>query len=207
MGRRLAAADMNVLVLQHIACEPPGVYESVLRERRLIADAVRAEMPYWGVCLGAQLRAASLGAAVYQGHRPEVGLLPVELTNEARSDAVFGVLTPSLMMLQWHNDTFDLPNFAVRLAGSSEYPNQAFRVGNADGIQFHLEVSTGIVRQWARVPSYAASLERTLGAGAADSLLAEVEQREGDMRTRGRVIFEGWIDAAVDGLCGGARWA
>jgi GMP synthase-like glutamine amidotransferase len=32
-------------------------------EKRLIADSVRAGTPFWGVCLGVQLLAASLGRA------------------------------------------------------------------------------------------------------------------------------------------------
>ena len=46
-------------------------------------------MPYWGVCLGVQLLAAALGAKVYPGPEPEVGLLPVSMTGAARTDPVF----------------------------------------------------------------------------------------------------------------------
>ena len=59
-------------------------------EKRVIGEAVRGGKPYWGVCLGVQLLAASLGARVYPGPQPEVGLLPVELTDEGRADPVFG---------------------------------------------------------------------------------------------------------------------
>ena len=97
-------------------------------EKQLVSDAVRAGKPYWGVCLGVQLLAASLGARVYPGPEPEVGLLPVSLTGEARSDPVFGEAPHELVTLQWHGDTFDLPDGAVRLASSPAYPNQAFRL-------------------------------------------------------------------------------
>ena len=122
-------AAPELLVLQHIACEPPAAYEDELvargvplarvevdegepipdwrefagivamggpmgayeddaypwlaEEKRLIAEAVRSGQPYWGVCLGAQLLAASLGARVYPGERAEVGVLPVRLTEAA----------------------------------------------------------------------------------------------------------------------------
>ncbi len=233
---------MRVLVLQHIACEPPGVYEDVLRERgaqlvrveldegepipsasfdaivamggpmsvndeaelpwlaaekRFVAGAVRAGTPYWGVCLGVQLLASSLGGRVYAGAAPEVGLLPVELTDEARADPVFGLLPDALVTLQWHGDTFDLPDGAVRLAGSPAYPNQAFRVGNAYGVQFHLEVTTEMAREWADVPEYAASLERVLGRGAAADLVAQIEARSAEMLDHGRALLERWLDAVV----------
>ena len=235
---------MNVLVLQHIACEPPGVYEDVLDEhgatihrveldegdplpdwrefdaivamggpmgaldddehpwltdeKRLIADAVRSGLPFWGVCLGVQLLAASLGARVYPGPAPEVGVLPVLLTDEALADPVFAGTPRELLSLQWHGDTFELPAGATRLAGSPAYPNQAFRVGaDAYGVQFHLEVSPALAREWADVPAYAESLERVLGEGALDRLIAELEARADGLLSHGRQLFERWLGAAV----------
>ena len=233
---------MHVLVLQHIACEPPGVYEDVLRERgaelvrveidegdqipreefdaivamggpmsvndeaalpwltdekQFVADAVRSGTPYWGVCLCVQLLASSLGARVYPGDEPEVGLLPVELTEEARTDPVFAAAPDALVTLQWHGDTFELPHGAVRLASSPAYPNQAFRFANAYGVQFHLEVSTEMAREWAGVPEYAASLEQTLGPGATGDFVAQIEERSEEMLAAGRALFEHWLDAVV----------
>ena len=237
---------MDVLVLQHIACEPPGVYEDVLNERgatiqrveldegeplpdwrafdaiiamggpmgaldevdhpwlvdekRLIGDAVRSGLPFWGVCLGVQLLAASLGARVYPGSAPEVGLLPVTLTDEALADPVFAGMPRELLSLQWHGDTFDLPDGAALMAGSPAYPNQAFRFGTAAyGVQFHLEVSPALAREWADVPAYAESLERVLGPGALDRLLAELEASSDGVLSDGRRLFERWLEA-VHGL-------
>jgi GMP synthase (glutamine-hydrolysing) len=231
---------LRVLVLQHIACEPPGVFEDVLYERgadlhrveldegerlpdwrefdaivamggpmsvnddatlpwlteekRAIGQAVRAGTPFWGVCLGVQLLAASLEARVYPGPEPEVGLLPVELTDEGRADPVFAGLESRLATLQWHGDTFDLPQGAVRLARSPAYENQAFRFERAYGVQFHLEVSAAMAREWADVPEYVASLERTLGAAGAPAFLAAIEESADEMRAAGRVLFERWLD-------------
>jgi GMP synthase-like glutamine amidotransferase len=234
---------LRALVLQHIACEPPGTYEDVLdgrgveierieidegdplpdwrafdaivamggpmsacdddalpwliEEKRLIAEAVDAGKPFWGVCLGVQLLAASLGARVYPGPAPEVGILPVTLTEEGRSDPVFGSLPEELPTLQWHGDTFDLPPGAVRLAGSPAYPNQAFRAGRAYGVQFHLEVSPDLAREWAEVPEYATSLERMLGPGALDHLIEELESASGTMAEHATGLFERWLDHVV----------
>jgi GMP synthase-like glutamine amidotransferase len=231
---------VRALVLQHIACEPPGIFEDVLRERgaelhraeldegeplpdwrgfdaivamggpmsvndeaelpwlaeekRAIGDAVRAGKPYWGVCLGVQLLAASLGARVYPGPEPEVGLLPVELTEDGRADPVFGGLESGMTTLQWHGDTFDLPEGAVRLASSPAYVNQAFRFRRAYGVQFHLEVSAAMAREWAEVPEYVDSLRRTLGPEGAPAFLAAIEERADDMRSAGRALFERWLE-------------
>jgi len=163
-------------------------------EKRAIGDAVRAGTPFWGVCLGVQLLAASLGARVYPGPEPEVGLLPVSMTGDARSDPVFADAPHELLTLQWHGDTFDLPEGAVRLAGSPAYPNQAFRFERAYGVQFHLEVSAEMAREWAEVPEYVASLERTLGSEGAPDFLAAIEAGADEMRSAGRSLFERWLD-------------
>jgi GMP synthase-like glutamine amidotransferase len=239
-SRRRSIRDVRTLVLQHIACEPPGVFEDVLRERgadlqrveldegeplpnwrdfdaivamggpmsvndeerlpwltaekRMIGEAVRAGKPFWGVCLGVQLLAASLGARVYPGPAPEVGILPVVLTLDGLVDPVFEGLPHEVLTLQWHGDTFDLPHDAVRLAGSPAYPNQAFRLGKAYGVQFHLEVSAEMAREWADVPEYVTALARTLGADGAPAFLSAIEQHANAMRSVGRALFERWVD-------------
>ena len=167
-------------------------------ERRLIRDAVHAGTPFWGVCLGAQLLAASLGARVFSGPAPEVGVLPVTFTRELRDDPVFAEAPHALPTLQWHGDTFDLPTGAVLLATSPAYTNQAFRWGQgAYGLQFHLEVSTEMAAAWAEVPIYAEALERMLGPGSFERLNEELARRSGEMGVLARRIFERWLDLSA----------
>ena len=233
--------QIRVMVLQHIACEPPGSFSDVLRERaaeivvveldegaplpdwrdfdyiiamggpmsvndddrlpwlagekRLIADAVRAGKPFWGTCLGVQLLAASLGARVYPGPRQEIGMLPVRLTPAACTDPLFRDLPDELLTFQWHGDTFDIPAGGVRLATSELCANQAFRWGDrAYGIQFHLEVSSALARSWGEVPEYRDALERTLGPGALDDLVGDLERRGEALVDVGKKLFERWLE-------------
>ena len=165
-------------------------------EKRLIAEAVRAGTPFFGACLGAQLLASSLGARVYEGPAPEVGLLPVLLTDEALDDPVFRGLPRELLTFQWHGDTFDLSEGATLLASSPSYPNQAFCWGEvAYGVQFHLEVSAELAQEWADVPAYAAALERVLGPDGT-AMLADYARRADEIRAHGRAVFERWLDQA-----------
>jgi GMP synthase (glutamine-hydrolysing) len=167
-------------------------------EKRLIADAVRAGKPFWGTCLGVQLLAASLGGRVYAGSRQEIGLMPVQLLPAARQDPLFRDLPDGLLTFQWHGDTFDVPDGGVLLARSPLFPNQAFRWGaNAYGIQFHLEVSAELARAWGDVPEYREGLERTLGPGALDRIVADLEGQGATLVNVGRVLFERWLALPV----------
>ena len=164
-------------------------------EKALIAEAVRAGLPFFGACLGVQLLAVSLGAEVAPGPAPEVGILPVFLTEAAASDPVFADLPPELLTLQWHGDTFSLPDGAVLLASSPAYPNQAFRWGrSAYGVQFHLELSREMAAEWAQVPSYADALARVLGPGSATALVDELAGSAEALQADGRRMFERWLD-------------
>ncbi len=236
---------MRALILQHIACEPPGAFEELLRERgldlhrveldegeplpadgrgfdvvvamggpmsvndeaehpwlrdekALIEDAVRAGIPFWGACLGVQLLAAALGADVYAGPSPEVGLLPVRLTDAAIRDPVFAGLPRTLPTLQWHGDTFSLPDGAVLLASSDAYANQAFRWGRAAyGVQFHVEVSDEMAREWSTVPAYAAYADRVLGPGALDPMLEAFQEEGSVIRANARSMFGRFLDETL----------
>jgi len=116
-----------------------------------IEKALKMNKRVLGICLGAQLMAHVLGARVYQGHKKEIGWLPIEPTIDGARDEVFRYVVESMdktMVLQWHGDTFDIPSGAVRLASSKDYPNQAFRYGNSYALQFHIEVNPEIIKEW-----------------------------------------------------------
>ena len=109
-------------------------------ERALLRACVESDVPVLAVCLGAQLLAAALGARVFTGPQPEIGLGTVSLTDAGRRDPVFGQAGHMLPVLHWHGDTFDLPAGATLLASNTTYPHQAYRVGSAYALQFHLEL-------------------------------------------------------------------
>jgi GMP synthase-like glutamine amidotransferase len=181
---------------------PMGAYEDerlawLSAEKRLIAAAVNAGVPFWGVCLGSQLLAASLGAAVGPGPEPEVGVLPVVRCADAVDDPVFDQAPASFPALQWHGDTFELPVGARRLARSDAYENQAFAVRRAYGLQFHIEIGIELARLWGDVPAYAQSLETMMGADGLARLLGEVEAHAAEMTALARRLFGAWLANVV----------
>lgn len=118
--------------------ELPWLVEEKIFIRRYLA----ARRPMLGVCLGAQLMASALGAAVYRNPEREIGWLPITDLAEDAGLFRFG----QDMVFHWHGETFDLPPGAVRLAQSRGCANQAFQLGtNAVGLQFHLEATPATV--------------------------------------------------------------
>ncbi len=133
---------------------PMGVYEKdkytfIEAELDLIRACAEKGVKIFGVCLGAQMIAEALGGRVYKGHIQETGWYQITLTEEAKKDKIFAHFPTNFEVFQWHGDTFTLPEKAVRLAFSDSYINQAFRVfDNIYGLQFHIEVTWEIIKDW-----------------------------------------------------------
>jgi GMP synthase-like glutamine amidotransferase len=164
-------------------------------EKRFVGDAVSAGLPYFGTCLGAQVLAAAHGARVYRGPRPEYGMHTVTLTPAASREPLFAGLPADIEVFQWHGETFDLPTGAVRLAGTGDYPNQAFMIGRAAyGLQFHLEVTPGLLATWLAVPQCLAEAREHLGHDAADQLTTQVGDAPGHVGQ----VFHRWLDTVID---------
>lgn len=132
---------------------PMNVYEEAAHpwlkdEDRLLKNALAADCPLLGVCLGAQLIAKAGGAAVSKAPVKEVGWRQVALTAAGQADPLFAGLGPGLTVLQWHEDTFALAPGARLLASGAEVPHQAFGLGRAYGLQFHVEASPEMAQAW-----------------------------------------------------------
>jgi GMP synthase (glutamine-hydrolysing) len=133
---------------------PMNVYEEkqypfLKEEESLIRKALIEEVPVLGICLGAQLLAKTCGARVKKAPQKEIGWYKVEKTGDGKKDILFNTGADRIQVFQWHEDTFDLPEGAVLLVEGKDCKNQAFRVGqNAYGLQFHIEATEGMIRDW-----------------------------------------------------------
>jgi len=133
---------------------PMNVYEEdhypFLRDEDLfIKEAIQRGKFILGICLGAQLIAKALGAKVLKAPVKEIGWYDVSLTRIGSIDPLFSHLPKTFSVFQWHEDTFEIPHSATLITTSSLVPYQAFRYGdNAYGLQFHLEVTQEMIREW-----------------------------------------------------------
>jgi GMP synthase (glutamine-hydrolysing) len=133
---------------------PMNVYEEdrypFLRDEDLfIKEAIQRGKPILGICLGGQLMAKALGAKVFKAPLKEIGWHEVSLTDEGVKDPLFSSLPKKFPVFQWHEDTFEIPKAGKLIATSASVAHQAFRYGeNAYGLQFHLEVTERMIREW-----------------------------------------------------------
>jgi GMP synthase (glutamine-hydrolysing) len=171
-------------------------FPALAAEREWLAEAVRRELPVLGICLGAQLLARALGAAVRAGEGPEIGFAPVAVSDP--SDPVLGGLAPSTDVLHWHGDVFYLPEGAQGLASSERTEHQAFRVGNAWGALFHPEADFALVEAWLAVPEMIDEAVAALGNDGVHALperAAAAEPALIERTTPGFEAFAGFVAA------------
>ncbi len=108
------------------------------RELAMLATAVDADVPVFGICFGGQALAAALGATVREAERPEIGWYEVDSVDPALAGGPW---------FQWHFDRFDLPAGATALA-HGPLGIQAFRIGRSLGTQFHPEITSEVLGTW-----------------------------------------------------------
>ena len=135
-------------------------------------------------------------AASTRSSGAEVGLLAGRADRRGREHPLFAGIDEPLVSLQWHGDTFELPPGAVPLARSPAAPNQAFRAGErAYGVQFHLEVTAEMAREWADGPGLPRlARRRPSGEDGGAAFLAEVERRADELHPAARRLFSNWLD-------------
>ncbi len=116
-------------------------------EKRFLRETIVAGKTVLGVCLGAQLLAAALGAPVRRNPHREIGWFPIRLVDGAGASPLAAGWPSEFEAFHWHGDTFDLPTGAVPLAQSAACAQQAFAFGpRVLALQFHLETTPEAAR-------------------------------------------------------------
>jgi GMP synthase-like glutamine amidotransferase len=151
-------------------------------ELTLLRRAHHLGVPVLGVCFGAQALTTALGGSVEASERFEIGWVEVD-TDE-----------PSLVgrgpWFEWHFDRCVLPPGAVEVARNSVCA-QAFRLGRSLGVQFHPEITTGMVRGWLEHGGAEECLRHGVDPG---ELLSRSRDMERTARENARLLVDGFLD-------------
>lgn len=118
---------------------------------QLIRQAIAADVPVLGHCLGGQLISKALGGVITRNPVKEFGWLPVTRVDSTIAQDWLDGLPREFEVFHWHGETFSIPPDATRVLASRDCANQAFVIGKALAFQCHIEMTGEMVREWARV--------------------------------------------------------
>lgn len=187
----LAQADLLVVLGGPIGAHDDALYPFLADEVDLIRRRLDSARPLLGICLGAQLMARALGAAVAPMGHKEIGFSPLSLTLQGSSSPLARIGTQPV--LHWHGDQFELPAGCTSLATTPACPHQAFMVGeHAMAWQFHLEVDAARIEQW--LIGHAGELQQD-GIDIAALRQAAAQHRSGLAQALDAVLTD-WLDRA-----------
>jgi GMP synthase (glutamine-hydrolysing) len=162
-------------------------------QQRRVARRLALDRPTLGVCFGAQLIAAALGAEVFSGPRKEIGFAPLAIRDTALAAPLRAL--DGIPVLHWHGDTFTLPEGAELLASTTLYRHQAFARGpNILALQFHAEMGLD-----ERFQTWTEEWTEDIAAGgtSAERLRADHAAFGPDAVAAGRAMIAQWL-AAVE---------
>lgn len=156
----------------------------------LIREAVAADRPVLGHCLGGQLISKALGGTVKPHPVSEIGWFPVSAAGGASARTWLSECPPEFEVFHWHGEAFSIPGGADHILQSRDCFHQAFALGKTLALQCHIEMTADMVRQW--------SVEFPLSPCATvqdpHELCADLDRRVRALNTIADKIYTRWIE-------------
>lgn len=184
--------DLLVILGGPISVNDAALFPFIDAEINFLKQRIAADKPTLGICLGAQLIARALGAAVYSGNTKEIGWYDLTLTDAGEQSALRYLSAEHCCMLHWHGETFELPDGAVLLASSEAYENQAFSYGDKVlALQFHPEITQRSMEKW--FIGHIGEIMQTDGVSV-DKLRQDTHQYANQLEVQCELFFNSWIN-------------
>jgi GMP synthase (glutamine-hydrolysing) len=187
----LLSPDLLIVMGGPMAVYETDAYPWMAGEIARVAERVAGRRPTIGICLGAQVIAAAMGAVVAPGGVREVGYAPLALTEAGAASPVAALA--GRPVLHWHGDAFAVPADAVLLAETSAAP-QIFAVDTVIlAVQCHPEMGAPDDNVEAWIAESDGYIE---GAGTdAATILADRVRLGGAATAAGARMFAAWLAA------------
>ncbi|MEW5757257.1 MAG: type 1 glutamine amidotransferase [Pseudomonadota bacterium] len=168
----------------------------IAQELDLIRQAHAANLPVLGHCLGAQLIAKALGGTVRANEVKEIGWHEVRKADNPRAHAYLKNLPDTFLGFHWHGETFSLPEQATPLFSSRWCANQGFVTGNMLALQFHVEMTSEMVRQWAEVHAHELAMPSESVQGPED-LMRNLGRDVAQLQQTAAYLYKNWIHSML----------
>jgi GMP synthase-like glutamine amidotransferase len=166
----------------------------IAQELNLIRQAMAANKPVLGHCLGGQLISKALGAKVCANPVKEIGWGEVQVTSNSDGLDLFGV--NAFESFHWHGETFDLPDGAQHLLSSKFCKNQAYQIGKAIAFQCHIEMMEDMVKVWCEGgQDELADSIASPGVQQADAIQTNLAARVANLNKIAGNVYSYWIKA------------
>ena len=186
------APDVLVVLGGPIGVYDHTAYPFISSEIELLRERLASGRPTLGICLGAQMMAAALGARVYPAPAREIGWSALDLSETGKHNPLTAL--GGVPVLHWHGDTFDLPEGTTLLASTAACRNQAFSRGpNVLGLQFHPEIVGARFEHW--LLGHASELA-TAGISPA-ALRRDGRHHANRLEKAAAVLLENWLSGLV----------
>lgn len=190
-----SVADMGGLVFMGGPMSVNDKLPWIEAELNLIRQAQQTGLPVLGHCLGGQLIAKALGAAVYPNTVKEIGWHEVQ--QSGRSSPWLAGLPLAFEGFHWHGETFDLPEGAVHLLQSAHCRHQAFVHDRMLALQFHVEMTADMVKEWAAL--YRQELANpSAGVQSYDAMISALDMRIKHLQAVADVIYDQWLTMVTE---------
>ena len=119
--------------------------EFIKKEIDWIKFVINSNVPFLGICLGAQILAKHLGCKIEKNSKnlSEIGFYKIKPTSNGLK-----LFESQSIFYQFHTEGFEIPSGCELLAKGDIFSNQAFKYKNCYGLQFHPEVNLYLHLKW-----------------------------------------------------------
>jgi GMP synthase-like glutamine amidotransferase len=164
---------------------------------QLIRDAVAADIPVLGHCLGGQLMSKALGGVVTRNPVKEIGWGAVTVDDHPVAREWFGADVREFVAFHWHGETFSLPPGAVRIMANAHCAHQGFALGPHLAMQCHVEMTPPMIAAWCDSGADEIATSTSPAVQQPAGMQRDVAQRVAALNAVAERLYARWLRGVV----------